>query len=101
MNIELIECWVRCNAPDEISDDLIEGIKDLYCKRIRDKNYADRFPNDGKLFTKEECEKIAALKGSYGYGLFTCEEDRQMERDFGRPAKSIKNKIKRMNKVNN
>ena len=99
MNIELIECWVRCNAPEEISSDLIEGIKDLYRKREVNAEYTNKFPNDGLLFTKDECEKISTLKGSYGYGLFTYEEDRQMERDFGRPAKSIKNKIKRMNKA--
>ena len=97
MEIELIEAWVKMNAPESIKDDLIEGAKMLSQSRLNKKLRRDRYPNEGNEFTQAESHRIMQLEDELtGDPGLRVERELMIEKEFGRPLKSIRGRLRRM-----
>jgi hypothetical protein len=96
MEIELIEAWIKINAPESIRGDLIEGAKMLRRNRLKEKSRREQFPNEGNLFTDAESARIMELDSELRIDAWSWERDREIEQEFGRPLKSIKGRLRRM-----
>ena len=98
MEIELIESWIKVNAPKSIQEDLIEGANMLRRHRLKEKSRREQFPNEGNVFTDAENARIMELENVLtNFDVWSWERDREIEQEFGRPLKSIKGRLRRMN----
>ena len=97
MEVELVKAWITLNAPESIRYDLIEGLELLEVSRKKRAERRERFPNNGNRFTEEEDKRIMELDIYLTTFInWSYERDMEIEKEFGRPLKSIKSRLKRI-----
>lgn len=99
-NYELIRAWVELRAPDVRTKNILLNGLNLFAEKENNLAHrAEKYPNEGNKFSEEDCAKLIKFRSEIFPSAFITnwmayfDREKEIELIFGRPIKSLKNKL--------